>query len=253
MKIQTLPSYICTTAQALIISVCLNLAPAVLEAGATYGILGKLTSNYVYQGYSKSSDKPAIQGNIDVMYSPGIFAGAWISQVDFNDARENSEASVELSPYVGWRHSTSDIWSFDIGLLGYIYDGEVNGREANYGELTGRLYFRDLLTGQIAISHDAFGTDNTIYDFELLGRFPLTDVLDASASVGYSHASRVFEYNNLFWSIGATWFLHRYAAIDLRYYASRHVGSEPEEAAESEYVELPDIENHFVVSISIGY
>jgi hypothetical protein len=52
---------------------------------------------------------------------------------------------------------------------------------------------------------------------------------------------------------GVTWFLHRYAAIDLRYYASGRVGSEPEEATEAEYVELPDIENHFVVSISVGY
>jgi len=250
-ELRVLPRSLVSTSPAVIlVSVCFSLPPVPANA-AEYGALVKFTNNYVYQGYSKSNGDPVLQGNIDVEYSAGIFTGFWISQVDFNYGHGNSQASVELSPYLGWGASLNN-WSLDSTVAGYIYDGKVNGRAAHYGELSGRVHFRDLVTAQISISPNVYGTSNSILDYELLGRFPLNDILDVSAGIGYSNGNNRLGYDSCYYNIGATWFLRRYAAVDLRYYDQRRRGEEPQGFREAGF-ELPPIENHIVVSFSLGF
>jgi uncharacterized protein (TIGR02001 family) len=218
------------------------------KADVKYGVIGRLTSNYIYRGYSKSNGDPVIQGNIDVEHTTKLFAGAWVSQVDFDKFLRDSSANVELSPYIGWNIAASDTWNFDTSLTGYIYDGDVSGRNANYGELSGQIYHRDLVTARISLIYDGFGYGKFVQDYEVLGRYPLFEALDGSGGVGYSEADALYGHDNLYSNIGATWFFHRYTALDMRYYDLKRVDMQPEDG-----LELPAIENPLVVSISLGF
>jgi uncharacterized protein (TIGR02001 family) len=230
----------------------LILFPLFAHAGVNYGVLAKFTSNYVYRGYSKSSGDPVFQGNVDAEHSTGMFIGTWISQVNFGSAADDNGASIELSPYAGRRFSLLEDWSLETTLAAYLYDGKVNAQSADYGELGAQLYFRDLIAARIGLSHDAYGTGHSIQDYELLSRYPINSVLDASGSVAYSEADAVFAHDNLYWNIGVTWFWRRYAAIDLRFYGLQEVGVEPREPALREF-HLPGIEHHLVISVSVGF
>jgi uncharacterized protein (TIGR02001 family) len=226
--------------------------PALTEAGITYGLLGKLTSNYVYRGYSKSSGDPALQANFDVEHSNGFFGGAWISSVDFDASPGENNADIELSPYLGWGTALSNDWRVDTSLTGYIYEGDVADREIDYGEVSGQLYYRDLVAFKISLSHDTYGMDEPMQDYELLGRFPLSSAVDASGSAGYSHVDEIFGHDNLYWNLGATWFLGRYTAIDLRYFDLQELNLQSDYAPGTAF-DFPSIENNLTFSISFGF
>lgn len=206
----------------------------------------------MYRGYSKSSGDPTVQGNLDFEHSLGFFIGTWIAKVDFDDGTDVDRANIEVNPYVGWSLSQSDDWRADATLAGYIYDQRVYGREANYAELFGRIHFRDLITARIGVSIDAYGDSDEIPNYELNTRFPLTDNSDVSGVIGYDDSNSVLEYDYLYWNIGATWFLHKHAAIELRYYDAHRLDRAPQGPYWLAF-RPASIENHVVVSVSLGF
>ncbi len=232
--------------------ILLSIKPVLAKSRASYSVLAKLTSNYVYQGFSKSSGNPVVQGNIDVEYASGLFVGTWISQIDLDDSTVDNRADIEVNPYIGWSRSFSDDWSFDASLSGYIYNGKLFDREADYGALSSQIHFRDLITAGIDVSYDAYGSNTSVQDYSLQGRFPLANTVDISGNVGYSDANSLLGYDYVYWNAGATWFLHRYAAIDLRYYDERQL-NEAAEGSEPRGIDLPAIEDHLVLSFYLGF
>lgn len=253
IKLVELPrSSVIAGAAAFLGFVLLKVQPVLASGSAIYGVQAKVASNYVYRGYSKSSGDPVVQGNVEVAYPSGVFIGTWLSRVDFEDGTDDDRASLELNPYAGLSRSISGSLSFDLVVSGYVYNGRVFDRQAGYGELSGRLHFLDLVTAGIDVSPDTYGSGATIQDYALQGRFPLTSELDVSGSIDYSDASPLLGYDYLYGDIGATWFLHPYAAIDLRYYDARQL-DEVAEGAEPRGIDLPAIENHWVVSFQLGF
>jgi uncharacterized protein (TIGR02001 family) len=212
----------------------------------------KLTSNYVYRGYSKSSGDPVVQGSLDFEHSSGFFIGTWISQVDFDDGTDEDRATIEVNPYMGWSFSLSEDWRADAMVAGYVYDGRVNRRRADYSELFGEVYFRDLVTARVGVAYDAYSSGNSIEDYELQARFPLAENVNFSGSIGYEDANTVFGYDSLYWNVGITWFLHKYAALDLRYYDTSRTDQERLYPFRSNSGPV-GIENHVVVSVSFGF
>lgn len=229
---------------------CLASVPRPTHAEGKYNALLKLTSNYVYRGYSKSNADPDVQGNIDYEHPSGLFLGAWVSHVDFGDSRFHDRAKLEANPYAGMTLRLAEDWRVDATLAGYLYDGKVFGRGANYGELTGALHFRDLATARLAVARDAYARSGATLDYEIQMRYPVTDTLEVSGSIGYEDATAVFGYSDIYWNVGTAWFLSKHAALDLRYYDAHQV-TEGEETQTS--VELPRVVNQLVFSISIGF
>lgn len=215
-------------------------------------VLLTLTSNYVYRGYSKSNGDPALQGNIDYEHPAGFFLGAWVSQVDFGDGRYQDHAHIEVDPYVGVSLTLSERWRLDATLAGYLYDGEVYGRGADYSEFTALLHFRDLLIAHVGASYDAYGRRASILDYELSLRYPVTDTVEVSGGFGYEGANQVLRYSRLYGSIGVGWFWSKHAALDLRYYDA-HRFDEFKGGAASTPFEPPRIGHPVVFSISIGF
>ena len=167
-----------------------------------------------------------------------------MSQIDFGDS------NFEANPYAGVSLGLFENWRIDAALAGYLYDGKVYGRQSDYGELYALLHFRDLATVRLGNSFDAYGSGRSIMDYAAHTRFPLTDTVEVSGEVGYQAANTVLKYNYLYWNLGATWFLHRHASIDLRYYAVRHLAESKGAIAG---FALPAIDHPLVFSISIGF
>jgi uncharacterized protein (TIGR02001 family) len=229
---------------------CLAWLPGLTNGDTQYSASLKIMSNYVYRGYSKSRGHPAIQGNIDYEHRSGFFIGSWMSQVDFGDENFNDRAHIEANPYAGVSLGLFENWRIDAALAGYLYDGKVYDRTADYGEVFALLHFRDLVTARWEVSYDAYNRGRSIVDYAVDMRLPLTDTVEVSGGVGYEDANAVLGYESIYWNIGTTWFLHKHASVDLHYHNAHRFGTQKYEVAS---FKLPTIGNHFVFSISIGF
>src|SRR5210317_1062542 len=108
------------------------------EPGSDYSVsynIG-LFSQYIFRGYTQTHQDPALQGGIDIEHSSGFYAGAWASNISWLkespwDAYKNG-GSMELDLYAGYASEFGDTGiSYDVGVLQYLYPGEVNTGIAN--------------------------------------------------------------------------------------------------------------------------
>ncbi len=97
------------------------------------------TNDYIWRGVSQTSNGPAIQGSFDVSHELGFYAGAWASNVEFDDASANS---MELDLYGGFSRETDFggllpfSFAYDIGWLSYVYPQDsdnLNFNEVYFG------------------------------------------------------------------------------------------------------------------------
>ncbi len=86
------------------------------------------TSNYIWRGISQTSDAAAISGGLDWSDASGLYAGTWVSNVDFGAC---CETSYELDLYGGYAGKVGD-FGYDAGLIYYTYDQDD---DANFLEL----------------------------------------------------------------------------------------------------------------------
>jgi uncharacterized protein (TIGR02001 family) len=75
-------------------------------------------SDYIADGVSSTDNKPALQAGIDYEHSSGFYAGVWSSNVDNN---EKETPNLELDYAIGFKHSLSENFSYDIGVTQYTY------------------------------------------------------------------------------------------------------------------------------------
>ena len=106
-----------------------------------------LTSNYLFRGVTQTSDQAAIQGGIDYQYKNGIYAGTWVSNVDFGGPQGRG---YEQDWFVGYSFKTDPvIW--DVGYMLYTYPSLD---DQNFGELYGNIKWQ-FLTGGLAYTINA--------------------------------------------------------------------------------------------------
>jgi uncharacterized protein (TIGR02001 family) len=84
-----------------------------------------VTSNYIWRGVSQTDDAAAVSGGLDWSGASGLYAGTWVSNVDFGAC---CETSYELDLYGGFANQVGD-FGYDLGLIYYTYD------DANFLEL----------------------------------------------------------------------------------------------------------------------
>jgi len=77
-----------------------------------------ITSEYIWRGMSQGKGA-AVQGGLDVSSESGFWAGAWVSNVDFDD-----NTTYELDVYAGY--------SFGPVSVGYIYYAFPNNTDEGY-------------------------------------------------------------------------------------------------------------------------
>lgn len=209
-------------------------------------------TNYVWRGYSKSDDQPAVRFSIDYEHSTGFYTGAWVSTVDFADEGFENRADVEIAPYLGWTFSLSDDWRLDAQWTRYLYDGNLFGRPSDYNEFQGFLHFRDLGSVRVGFSENLYDRGKPSADFEFTGRYPIFDWLEFSTGIGYALARDVLEYDYLFWNAGFICY-YKFVGLDFRY-AQAAEANEKEEAEHSPgQIEFEELGPTFLFTLTIGF
>jgi len=120
--------------QALVLAAAL----AALAAGASaraedtpeHSFTGKLGlfSEYEYRGISQTSEKPALQLNLDYAHRSGLYIGTFLSNIKWlKDTAEvngfSTNANVEWDIYGGYKWEFVKDWTLDVGYLRYEYPG----------------------------------------------------------------------------------------------------------------------------------
>ena len=208
------------------------------------------TTNYISSGYSKSDGDPAIQANVDYEHYSGLYVGAWASSIDFSDNDHDDRSRIEVAPYVGFWFRASPDWSIDTTLTRYLYDDNIFGRNSDYNEVNLQVDYQETVSARVAWSDSLYNRGHSAWDYELLGRYPLTDVLEVSAGLGVNKANEIFEYNYWYGNAGVTWFYHS-VAVDIRYATAREFDEIHVE--EDRVISPQDVRNELVLSISVSF
>jgi len=77
-----------------------------------------LVSDYQYRGYSQTNENMAIQGGFDYAHDSGFYVGVWGSSIDWLQ-----KGGTEVDVYAGFSNAINDDWSYDVGVLQYVYPG----------------------------------------------------------------------------------------------------------------------------------
>ena len=129
------------------------------EVTATAGVV----SQYIFRGLSQSDENPALQLGAEYAHTSGLYAGAWGSNVDFNDG---DEAVAEVDLMAGWR-TAHDKLTLDFGGIYYWYPGADGDLDYDYVEAKiAAGYDFDIfnLAGALFYSPDFFaGSGNSFY------------------------------------------------------------------------------------------
>lgn len=186
------------------------------------------TTNYVWRMYSKSRNEPAIQANLDYQSNSGLFLGASISSFNLgkSEVREDfifpNQARVELSPYIGWNRMLIDDWNFTVQYARYFYDGKIFEFSGDYNEFYFFLDYKELLSLHFSLIDDFYGMSKTAFNYEVTGRYPITDYLEISSTFGYAQLNKVLSADYPYWNIGLTG-RYKCLSLDLRYHDAREI------------------------------
>ena len=184
------------------------------DAGSlSYNI--EATSDYVFRGISQTAnDGAALQGGLD--YKKGTFyAGTWLSNVDFAGTG-NTHANTEWDVYAGLQPTVGD-YSFDFGVIYYVYPDECSGCDFTVGELkTAVSHPMGKGTIGLAMYTPIKQLEHPYY--EINASYPLTDKLSISGALANNEAN-IAEAGGLAYTtsnIGLTYAINSTLSIDLR-------------------------------------
>lgn len=94
------------------VAAALTSGAASAEISANAGIY----SNYIWRGVTQTQDQAAGQGGIDWSGGPGLYAGTWLSNVDFG----GGDTGYEMDVYAGWAGEAGS-FGYDLGVITYQY------------------------------------------------------------------------------------------------------------------------------------
>ncbi|WP_082701620.1 TorF family putative porin [Novosphingobium sp. FSW06-99] len=107
---------------------CAALAPVSAHAGdivaqpSPFSLSGsaEALSQYRFRGISRSDGQPAVQGDLSVTHTSGIYAGVTLASESPGPAVDLGHG--ELDVYAGYDHALgASGWMLDVGLRGYFY------------------------------------------------------------------------------------------------------------------------------------
>ncbi|MEO2043614.1 MAG: TorF family putative porin [Nitrospinaceae bacterium] len=213
------------------------------------------STDYIWHGYSKSNGNEVFQANLDYQHESGFFGGVWVSQVDWGDDSIrvrgnrlfNDVSRVEIIPYFGSTFSVSEDWHGDVHWRRYIYDDNFFGKPGDYNDFSASLNFRDLLTANIGVTDNGYDRGGIYADYELLGQYPLHDLINFSAKVGFVQSREALNFDYLYWDAGLS-FYYQFIGLDFRYFNSARLNRKDETRGG-----FAEVKPTFVFSVSLGF
>ena len=171
-----------------------------------------VTSDYVFRGYSQTSEDPAIFGGVDVTVG-SFYAGAWASNVDFGD---DTDAEVDI--YGGYRTEVSG-FAVDVGVVGYLYVSQPAGADYDYAEFkaaASRAFGPVTLGAAVYWSPDFFGADEEATYIEANAAFSPAVKWTVSGAVGHQALDVNADYAT--WNAGVAYAVSDNVVVDVRYH-----------------------------------
>jgi uncharacterized protein (TIGR02001 family) len=155
----------------------LFLGPAKPAQAVSFGGSIAVTSDYIYRGYSETSNEGAAQLDLHVSTLTGTFAGIWVSTLD---RYRRPWADADLEAYIGQRFVLSSAWSTSITATNYSYVGGNQPYSSDYQQLTASVSWLDRWTLSFSAIPNMlrYWRNNTVPypEYERSGRYPAYDV-----------------------------------------------------------------------------
>jgi uncharacterized protein (TIGR02001 family) len=110
-----------------------------------------IASNYIWRGATQTVDQAATSGGLDWSDKSGLYAGTWVSNVDFSGTGDGYEQDY----YVGFSQD-----NFDVGILTYTYPVTPN---FNFTELYASGSFGPVTVGLNLTVDNASGNTGGLF------------------------------------------------------------------------------------------
>jgi uncharacterized protein (TIGR02001 family) len=188
--------------------------PAAPEAPAS-PFTGKVAvySEYEYRGISQTSEKPALQLNLDYAHSSGLYVGTFLSNIKWlkDTAQANgfsSNANIEWDIYGGYKFEVVKDWTLDVGYLRYEYPSSSDFHpKPNTDEVYAGISYGPATLKYSYSFNDTFGVANSKGSdyIELSINQPVIDKVTFNGVLGHQS----YKHNNALaytvWKAGATY------------------------------------------------
>lgn len=191
---------------------CTTLASGLAQADVSANITA--ASNYIWRGVSQTADQAAVQGGVDYSHDSGLYAGTWVSNVNFGDF------GYELDLYGGYAGEFGD-FGYDVGLIYYVYPTLTPTQAENFAEVFGTVGWKWVSTGIYYTVDKQETEDGDVYiplsfDFEF-------DQIEQIGSVGLSLYGGRYSYadagldNYFHWGIGVSKDAEQWGSFGINY------------------------------------
>lgn len=189
----------------------------------THSFTGKVAaySEYEYRGISQTSEKPALQLNLDYAHASGFYLGTFVSNIKWlKDTAEvngfSTSANIEWDIYGGYKFEVVKDVTLDIGYLRYEYpsSGAFSPKPNTDEVYIGASYGPATLKYSYSFN-DTFGVpDSKGSDYlELAVNQPLTEKITLNGVLGHQRYKGTqihsgFHNGDLsytVWKLGATY------------------------------------------------
>jgi uncharacterized protein (TIGR02001 family) len=170
-----------------------------------------LYSEYEYRGISQTSEKPALQLNLDYAHQSGLYVGTFLSNIKWlKDSNPSTRANLEWDIYGGYKFEVVKDVTLDVGYLRYEYprSSEFTPKPNTDEVYVGASFGPATLKYSYSIN-DTFGVPNSKGSdyLELAVNYPIPKLekLTLNGVVGH----QAYKHNNFLsytvWKLGATW------------------------------------------------
>lgn len=176
-------------------------------------------TEYVWRGVSQTDEKPQLAAGVDATIGSLGYAGAWISNVDFNNGTD-----AELDLYAGVKPKLGPV-TLDLGMIYYGYIDQPSGPDQDFLELKvgGSMPIGPATVGaNVYHSNDFFGETGKSTYVELYGWVPVAEKVTISGTLAHQDVNYDGDYTH--WNLGASYALNDVVGFDLRYHDTSEHG-----------------------------
>lgn len=170
-------------------------------------------SEYEYRGISQTSEKPALQLNLDYAHRSGLYLGTFLSNIKWlKDTAEvngfSTKADIEWDIYGGYKFEVVKDWTLDVGYLRYEYprSSEFNPKPNTDEVYAGVSYGPATLKYSYSIN-DTFGVPNSKGSdyLEASVNYPIVDKVTLNGVLGHQRYTHNGDLSYTVWKAGATY------------------------------------------------
>jgi uncharacterized protein (TIGR02001 family) len=174
-----------------------------------------LTSDYVFRGVSQTQNGPAIQGGFDYSHASGFYVGTWASNVDWVSQGYETNNSMEIDLYGGFKGAVND-FGYDVGVITYYYPGDkiagANTPDTTEMYLGGSWKFLSAKYSYVVSNHfvgwgtatDPTGKTDGSYYVELNGNYDVGSGWGVLGHLGYQGVKDNTPASYTDWKVGVT-------------------------------------------------